>query len=377
MISLAKERSLAGHSNRVFHLRWSPAEPLCLASVGEAEGCIWHNVGGDVRRVRFSGTELMRVCWSPDGARVLTGDGQGKIDVRAAADGEKMATLDASAEDEVYGLEMLSDEGLLAAGTGSCVQLWDLPTATRKAQVALATADGGVTFGGAARNPESKAYIFGLAARGRVLSAALSDGTIRLMDSQTLQVLATLTEHARRGAPAFGAAISPTSPLLASSDQEGTVLLWDMRSLGQGPLAETSSQHGAVHSVAFVPAGGVTGGGASELLVTGGDRSLSLHRTRTATLATAATASSFNPVLCVDAVPASPATRVASGGGAGSLISDATVSVWQVEWHHKRQREEEGDEKSNVAGSVRPSVSESTSSQSESTQSQMCLPCGE
>ena len=38
---------------------------------------------------------------------------------------------------------------------------------------------GGVTFGGARRNPSDLAYVFGIAARGRVLMAALSDGTVR------------------------------------------------------------------------------------------------------------------------------------------------------------------------------------------------------
>ena len=37
-----------------------------------------------------------------------------------------------------------------------------------------------------------------------------------------------LTEHARRGAPAFATAISPVSPLLASSDGRGAVRPYDL-----------------------------------------------------------------------------------------------------------------------------------------------------
>ena len=69
------------------------------------------------RTVSLVITEFMRVCWHPGGAHVLVGDAQGKIAVRAADDGAVSATLDAHAEDEVYGLEVLSgDDGGLLCG---------------------------------------------------------------------------------------------------------------------------------------------------------------------------------------------------------------------------------------------------------------------
>ena len=194
-VSLRKDGTLKGHQSRVFDLRWSPTHPARVASVGEAGAHIW-DVGGAVRRkVSFPGTELMRVCWHPDGEHVLTGSAQGKIVVHAADDGHAIATLDASVEDEVYGVEVLSSEGLLAAGAGDAVQLWDLQRATKMCQVKLPALTGGVNFGGEHRNPDGAAYLFCLAARGRILSAALSDGTVRLLDSETLQTLQVLGEH--------------------------------------------------------------------------------------------------------------------------------------------------------------------------------------
>ena len=147
---LRKERALLGHKGRVFDLRWSTAGPSRLASVGEKGGVVWSLDGGAATRtVSFAGTEFMRVCWHPGGAHVLVGDAQGKIAVRAADDGAVSATLDAHAEDEVYGLEVLSgdDGGLLAAAAGDTVQLWDLEKAERTAQVTLAATAGGVVFG--------------------------------------------------------------------------------------------------------------------------------------------------------------------------------------------------------------------------------------
>ena len=159
-VSLRKDGTLKGHQSRVFDLRWSPTHPARVASVGEAGAHIW-DVGGAVRRkVSFPGTELMRVCWHPDGEHVLTGSAQGKIVVHAADDGHAIATLDASAEDEVYGVEVLSSEGLLAAGAGDTVQLWDLQRATKMCQVKLPALTGGVNFGGEHRNPDGAAYLF-------------------------------------------------------------------------------------------------------------------------------------------------------------------------------------------------------------------------
>merc|ERR1719424_2163121 len=91
----------------------------------------------------------------------------------------------------MYGLEVLSEEGLLAAGAGETVQLWDLNRATRTSLAAFTATESGVHFGGL-RNPDRKAFVFSIAARGRILSAALSDGSLRLLDSETLQELATL-----------------------------------------------------------------------------------------------------------------------------------------------------------------------------------------
>ena len=148
--SLRKERSLAGVKIRAFDLKWCPMEPLRIAAVGENNGCIWNVAGGGASSnpVVFCDTEIMRCNWHPDGNVLLTGNAQGKIAVRSAADGKPMATLDAH-EDEVYGIEVLSNEGLLAVGAGDTVQLWDLEKAERTAQVTLAATAGGVGSGAA------------------------------------------------------------------------------------------------------------------------------------------------------------------------------------------------------------------------------------
>ena len=108
---------------------------------------------------------------------------------------------------------------------------------------------------------------------------------------------AMVDAHVRRGASAFGVALSATSPLLATADSLGSVLLWDLRSAGRGPFAEVT-RDAAVHSLSFVHG---VGGSLSELLVTGADNKLCAHETRTTSLATECSMSVLSTVLCVKA----------------------------------------------------------------------------
>lgn len=329
-VKIRHEGHLVGHKERVFDIDWSPTQPSKLASVGATQGFVWSVQHGKAiaEPIELAGTEIMRVCWHLDGNHVITGDSKGKVTVCDANDGSVTDTLAAGGpeEDEVYGLQMLSSDGLLAAGAGPALQLWDLPRATCLVRTDFTIAEDGVIFGGAHRNPEGKAYLFNLAARGRALCAALSDGTVRLLDSQTLQPIGVLDEHARRGAPAFGVAMSPTSPMLATADAKGAVMLWDLRQAGRGPLMETCHT-GAVHSLAFTSG---VGGSTAELLVVASAERLILHETQTS-LATESSVRMLDPLLCVKAAQDGATPRLAAAGGSGGLISDARISLLRLQ----------------------------------------------
>ena len=123
-LGLAQEGRLTGHKERVFDLSWSPsAQTPKLASVGQTGGLVWTVDGGaaTAEPVKLAGSEVMRVCWHFDGTHVLTGNSSGQIEVFAANNGAVAATLEAGGaeKDEVYGLQMLSSDGLLAAGTSN------------------------------------------------------------------------------------------------------------------------------------------------------------------------------------------------------------------------------------------------------------------
>jgi WD40 repeat protein len=152
-----------------------------------------------------------------------------------------------------------------------------------------------------------------MARKGDILVSAVSDGTVRLNDARTLESVDSVDLHARRGNSAYAVAASATSPLIASADQRGSVLLWDMRHM-ETPVAECANP-GAVHALAFV----------DDLVVSAGaDGRLRAHASKD--LSVEASASVLNSILCVKA----SGSRVASAGGTGKTISDAGIQLWRV-----------------------------------------------
>ncbi|KAH8095777.1 hypothetical protein JL720_3101 [Aureococcus anophagefferens] len=147
------------------------------------------------------------------------------------------------------------------------------------------------------------------------------DGAAHVLCGDSLgKAIGSLDAHAQRGSCALAVAVAPepAAPLLASADQSGAVLLYDMRRLGDGPVAE-SQLPGGIHAPSS-------------------DRAPRRQRGNDGTLARRArgmavegSATVVNKVLCIEAAPDPAAPRVASAGGTGNVISDAGINVWRVE----------------------------------------------
>lgn len=315
---------------RIFDVAFSPTDDATIATAQDDCSLIWSALPGSAPSPikQLAAPSCLRCAWHGAGQHVLTGGTNGLVTVWSVAeegDGKSLASLNATeyvdADDdestEIYGLELITKEMAVVA-CHDVVQQWDLPRASLTARTQLATYDGGVAFGGA-RNPSGTSFVFSLAARGRVLAAAVSDGTCRLLDSQTCkEVLPALDDHAQRGAAVFGVALSPTLPLLATAAADGRVFVHDLRKLTSGPLLEVRGHTQAVHACAFAPAGSLGAAADSgELLVTGSaDCTMRIHETRAAHCVGAVRSSA--PVLCAAVGGAKRGGgAVAAGGGSG------------------------------------------------------------
>lgn len=284
----------------------------------------------------------MQCAWHPDGREFLTGSDDGQVAVWSAQDGSCLLSFSASErtienQSEVYGLSVLSKEFLVAVACLDTVQQWDLLTGQQTAHLQLESHGAGLTFGGN-RNPSGLAYVFGMASRGRVIAATLSDGTCRLIDAQTCKEHAVLEGHVLRGTSAVACALSPTSTLLATTGGDGAVLLWDLRSLRSRPLAEVCGHTQAVHGVCFADAGALGAAAiAGELLVTGSSdgtvRVAEMHTVSGGQASCIASMHLGGPVLCTafNSSFADPGTeRIGVGVGSGRDATDNTLCFLSV-----------------------------------------------
>jgi WD40 repeat protein/serine/threonine protein kinase len=115
--------------------------------------------------------------------------------------------------------------------------LWDLASGAKRSE--LTGHDSSVGFGGVTFSPS-----------GRLLATAHGDGSIRIWDLRTEQIVQKLQGH--RGL-VFAAKFSPDAMQLANGGIDGTVRLWQ---LGDHPTGEIVGRHtGPVYSVAFSPNG--------------------------------------------------------------------------------------------------------------------------
>ncbi len=174
-------------------------------------------------------------AYSPDGKTCAVGLGNGKINVYATSNWEKIFTLvghTAWVESVVY-----SPNGhqLASASWDKTVRLWD----SHSGQLSHTLAAHTEAVYGVAYSPS-----------GHQLASASEDRTVRLWDSHSGQLSHTLAAHTEA---VYGVAYSPSGHQLASASEDRTVRLWDAHS---GQLSHTLEGHiKGVTSVVYSPSG--------------------------------------------------------------------------------------------------------------------------
>jgi WD40 repeat protein/DNA-binding SARP family transcriptional activator len=201
---------------------------------------------GRVRR--FTGGEptgVLRLAFTPDRRTLVTSHDDGRLLVWDVARGTLREPLSGHGRTYVWGLQISADgRTLYSAGDDSRAFVWDLAGDRRL----IRPFDAGPPFVVA---PDDR-WPRGIATSpdGRTVAVPQSDGTVDLIDAQTLR-----PRRSVRALDGFAAAVafSPDGRLLAVSGEGGQMTLWDARTLQ--PAGALRGLSTTSHALAFSPDG--------------------------------------------------------------------------------------------------------------------------
>jgi WD40 repeat protein/serine/threonine protein kinase len=225
--------SLSAHTATVYALAFSPDGKQLASGSRDGTIALWDvSAGTELRALHGQSRSPSRIQFSPDGRTLAAGGEGGVVKFWDVATGKEGRPLPGHTG-PVRGVAYSPDSSRLASGgQDQVVRLHDL-------------AAGGVTEFPAPGDVSAVAF----AADGRTL-AAIGSG-VRFWDLETGQETSA-TGHT---GPVHGVAFSPTTALLATGGDDGTVRFWrpaggaPVRVIGPGPFG------GPVRSVAFTPDG--------------------------------------------------------------------------------------------------------------------------
>ena len=234
-VRTGRELAILGYGKGVDELTFSP-NGKTVAFGGSREIRLWNTETGVEREIPLAHPEtdipnmprVSALAFSPDGARLISGTQQGKIQMWNVATGGTLAAFEEPMAlenlDRIAALAFSPDGTLLAVGTHSQVHLWDVNTGNKFFSVSTVHKRGRIIFHNGA-----EPLVF--SPDGAILVSGTNNGTIQLWGVTTGNKITALDGHTQR---VETLKFSPDGETLVSTGQDGTILLWDWDEVFKG-----------------------------------------------------------------------------------------------------------------------------------------------